>query len=106
MEPIGFTAKTDGNLSARSRRDGLTHHLRIAHQGNGGAFHPLGEQEAEQLDAISWSSAPRVVRDIDQNQRAADWHVDVFFAVKGADQLSSVLEAGDPTHETIAQRPR
>ncbi len=105
VEPVGFTAKIDGDLPARSRRDRLPHHLRVAHQGNGGAFHPLREEEAEQLDAVPRSSAPRVVRDIDQNQRTADWHVDVFFAVEGVDQLGRVLEAGDPAQEPIAQRP-
>ena len=67
VQPVSFTAKIDGNLPARSRSDRLPHHLRVAHQGNGGAFHPLREEEAEQLDAVSGSSAPRVVRDIDQN---------------------------------------
>src|SRR5688572_7336281 len=105
MEPVGFAAKLDGDLPTWSRRDRLPHHLRITNDGDGGAIDSLGEEEAEQLDAVPRSPAPRVVRDIDQNERAADWHVDVLFAVEGVDQLGRVLEASHPAQEPVAQGP-
>ena len=103
MEPVGFATKVDGNLAARSRPDSLLNHLRVAHEGDGGAIHLLREEESQQLDAVPRSSTPRVVRDIDQNQWAADWHVDVLLAVEGVDQLGRMLKGGDPTQEPVAQ---
>src|SRR5215204_4711244 len=60
VEPVGFAAEIDGDLPARSRGDSRLHHFRIAHEGKGGAVHPLREEESKQLDAVPRSSTPRV----------------------------------------------